>query len=570
MRKIILIIIIILISTINVDALSKKFYFDTSKLSLSSNSKEKNVISNFDKKYNLTYSITTTDNKLENEISLLTKKTTYLLFGDFNNKNESSQNYYKRKKDWYSLRYNPKIPTNSNNKLDTNSQEYKDDLISGMAIPQIFSQATELGLLYNSYGDINITKNNDTIISTIILPNVKIKEQNKIDPMKYDYVETNYIMHYYYKKLDDEWKLYYLYGEDSKEIDSYINEIENNESTVMAIAPSYQSQLSTIYNLKKLEELKEEQLDSIYNSNINNIVFLNSYYNNMINDSANGFFIQNNIIVTTWNFLEKSLIKSQYITISNSNNTFELEGIITANPETDIAVIKVKNSNNTYIKLGDYKNTKVEDPIITISSKLGVGTIIQKGIITSNNNYIQTSIPLSDTDEGSPLFNINGEVIGLNTSKSTQSSISTAINSDVLKEIQDKINSSSINKIQTISFEELKEKYYYDKNNNENIINSISKNKWKKYSKIGNINENIKLELTKSSYKDGIVSLRYKNNISKYISSIQLATNFETQLIKDGYEKNYDSTNKKIYSNKEYQIIIMEEFDYLIIVMVKL
>ena len=498
------------------------------------------------------------------------KNITYLLFGDFNNKNESSQNYYKRKKDWYSLRYNPKIPTNSNNKLDTNSQEYKDDLISGMAIPQIFSQATELGLLYNSYGDINITKNNDTIISTIILPNVKIKEQNKIDPMKYDYVETNYIMHYYYKKLDDEWKLYYLYGEDSKEIDSYINEIENNESTVMAIAPSYQSQLSTIYNLKKLEELKEEQLDSIYNSNINNIVFLNSYYNNMINDSANGFFIQNNIIVTTWNFLEKSLIKSQYITISNSNNTFELEGIITANPETDIAVIKVKNSNNTYIKLGDYKNTKVEDPIITISSKLGVGTIIQKGIITSNNNYIQTSIPLSDTDEGSPLFNINGEVIGLNTSKSTQSSISTAINSDVLKEIQDKINSSSINKIQTISFEELKEKYYYDKNNNENIINSIPKNKWKKYSKIGNINENIKLELAKSSYKDGIVSLRYKNNISKYISSIQLATNFETQLIKDGYEKNYGSTNKKIYSNKEYQIIIMEEFDYLIIVMVKL
>ena len=53
MRKIILIIIIILISTINVDALSKKFYFDTSKLSLSSNSKEKNVISNFDKKYNI-------------------------------------------------------------------------------------------------------------------------------------------------------------------------------------------------------------------------------------------------------------------------------------------------------------------------------------------------------------------------------------------------------------------------------------------------------------------------------------------------------------------------------------
>lgn len=571
-KKIILATLLLSFSSITVYALTNNFNFDTSKLSFASNSKKRNVVSNFNQNYNLTYSISNDNEKLEEEIKNLTKRTTYLLFGDFNSKDESSEDYYRRKKEWYDLRYNPEVPKDDSNAfgLDTNSQEYLDDIVSGMAIPQIFSQATELGLQYSSYGDIRVTINDNLVISSITLPNVKLKEQSKSDPMKYDYIETNFVMHYYYKKLNNEWKLYYLYGEDTDDVGEYFNEIETTESKTMAIAPSYQSQLSKIYSFEKLDKMTEEKLNNIYNSNVNNVVFLNGYYNNSVIASANGFFINNGLIVTTWNFLEKALINGQYITIKGNNISYEVEGIVTANPDTDVAVIKVKNSNNSSIKLGDYKATNVEDPAIIISSKSGTGVMVQTGIVISNEDYIQTSIPLSTVDEGSPLFNQRGDVIGINTSKSTNTSISIAMNSEVLKEIQNKFKSLSFDKIETISFNELKEKYYYVKYNSENIKNSIPKGKWKTYSKIGNIEDTIKLELVKASYKDGIVSLRYKNSISQYINSMQLATDFKSKLISDGYEQVVNSSSKSIYKNKKYQVIIMDEFDYLIVVMVKL
>ncbi len=576
-KKICILLVFASLSTISVYALSNNFHFDTSKLSYTSNSKKENVVDNFNKNYNLTYSISSENKELEEEIKNLTKKTTYLLFGGFNNTDETSENYYKRHKDWLDLRYNPKIPevpVDDDNPfgLDTSSQEYQDDLVSGITIPQIFQQVKEMGFLYNSYGDIRVTFNDDLIISSITLPNVKVKEQSKEDPMKYDYIETNYIMYYYYKKLNDEWKLYYLYGESTDDVNDYFSEIESNETKgTMAIAPSYKSQLSTVYSFEKLESMTQEELNQVYNNNINTVVYLNSYYNNMVVASANGFFIHNGLVLTTWNFIEKSLIEAQYITIKDSNlNTFEIEGIVTANPDTDVAVIKLKNADTPAVTLGDFKSLKVEDPAITISSKSSTGAIIQTGIVISTDDYIQTSIPLLNTDEGSPLLNQNGEVVGINTSKSTNASVSIAINSEVLKEIQNKFANMNFHDIESISFTELKEKYYYVKYDDESIMNTIPKNKWKEYSKIGNIEKTINLELVKASYKDGIVSLRYKNGISKYINSMQLSIDFKEQLLNDGYKLIMDNTSKVIYQNDKYQVIIMDEFDYLIIVMVRL
>ena len=81
-------------------------------------------------------------------------------------------------------------------------------------------------MLYDSYGDIRITINDSIIISSITLPKVKIKEPSKTEPMNYDYIETNYVMNYYYKQLNGQWKLYYLYGESTDDISSYFKEVE--------------------------------------------------------------------------------------------------------------------------------------------------------------------------------------------------------------------------------------------------------------------------------------------------------------------------------------------------------
>ena len=157
----------------------------------------------------------------------------------------------------------------------------------------------------------------------------------------------------------------------------------------------------------------------------------------------------------------------------------------------------------------------------------------------------------------------------MNTAKSINSSFAKAIGPEVLQEVQDMFKDKDFNTIKATSFEELKEKYYYENINEEIRKNDISESKWKKYSQIGKIEETIDLELVKASYKDSIVSLRYKNGLSDFISSMQLATSFEEKLISEGYTQTLKSDKKDIYENNKYQVIIMDELEYLIIVMVK-
>ena len=51
---------------------------------------------------------------------------------------------------------------------------------------------------------------------------------------------------------------------------------------------------------------------------------------------------------------------------------------------------------------------------------------------------------------------------------------------------------------------------------------------------------------------------------------MQLVSSFTNKLKEQGYKKISESNTKVIYKNNKYQVTIMEEFDYLIIVMVKL
>ena len=65
----------------------------------------------------------------------------------------------------------------------------------------------------------------------------------------------------------------------------------------MQVAPSYDSSLKQIYDYSKLNAMTEEKINNIYNSNKSNIVILNSYYNNYSVASANGFFINEGLII---------------------------------------------------------------------------------------------------------------------------------------------------------------------------------------------------------------------------------------------------------------------------------
>ena len=534
--------------------------------------KEEKISSKFDSKYNITNNDNNIDYQLNQTITDLTKKTTYLLLGEPNIQNESSENYYKRHKDYLELRYNPEIPKDENSflGLDENSQEYKDDILSGMSVPGMFLKLNELEVKYNSYGEIRMTKiDDDKVISLITLSNVEMKEQDKNNPMNYNIIHTDLTIYYYFKKLNNEYKLLYLYCETNDDIQNYI---DSNDEKVGSLTQNsdYNSNLRDLYDFSQADKINEETLNKIYDENKSKVVFLNSTYNIGTVTSANGFFISEGLIVTTYNYIEQSLMKAQKIIISDSlGNIYDLDGIVTMSVENDVAILKVKNKNENYIKFEDINSVEKESAVIALNTKTGVGLTTSKGIVISLDKNIQTSLPISEETQGSPLFNNEGKIIGMVNSKLLNSSVSFATKEDILKEYYTKLAETNYEEIKAISFEELKENYYI-KYNDETIINNIPEDKLQEYSNVENVSEMVDLKLIKGSYKDGIISLRYKNDIKNYIDTMQFATKYIENLKSKGYEQKYTSNSKVIYENEKYQIIIMEEFDYLIIVMVRL
>lgn len=574
MKKKILLITLLSISAFGVFALSNKFAIDSSKFSFSKNYKQNSVTNEFNKDYALTYNISSGNEELKEEITALSKKVTYLLLGQGDMTKESSLEYYERRNKYLELKYDPEIPKDSNSYSgnDETSQEYNDSILSDFAIPQMFSQLDELNITYNSIGAIRVGIVDDYVISMVSLPDATLKQENSEEPLKYDTVKTNLIMYYYFKKLNDEYKLYYLFGEGTDDLSQYFGSIEDNENTKnLVIAKNNDTKLREIYDFSKADSLDENKLNQIYSSNSKNILILSAYYNTSLVASANGVLISDGLVVTTWNFLEKALINSQFFAIKdNEGNSYQIDGIVTANPETDLVVIKLKDKVTATTTLGNIDNVNILDAVMTISSKSGVGLSLQTGIVTSKDGYIQSAIPLREADEGSPLYNDAGQLIGINTAKAVNTSVSLAIDVNALEEIKNKIGSKDFDSIKTVSFNELKEKYYYTNYNEEKIVNSISDTKWQIFKKIGDIENNIKLDLVKASYDNNVVSLRYKNGISKYINSMQLASSFKEELINTGYRETLNSSTKCIYVSNDYKVMIMDEFDYLIIVMVKL
>lgn len=534
--------------------------------------KENNILLNFDSNFEVENNNNDKDYELRQTITELTKRTTYLLLGESNNKNESSENYFKRHKEYLQLRYNPKIPEDKNSLmgLDQNSQEYKDDILSGISVPGMFLKLSELEVEYDTYGKIQVSViDNDNVFSTITLTGVTMKEQDEENPMNYNIIKTNLTMYYYFKKIDNEYKLLYLYGETEDDIKEYID--SNNERRgTLSKDVDYNSKLEDIYDFSKANAITDNILNNIYDNNKSKIVFLNSVCNTGTVTTANGFFISEELLATTYNYIENSLIKAQGITISDSLGTvYELDGIVTMNAENDIAILKVKDKNQDYIKVIDIDKIEKEDAVITLSSKEGVGLNTSKGIVTTVDNDIQTSLPVVEEMQGSPLFSPDGNLVGMINSKAFNKSISFATNIDIIKKYYDKFNTENYDDVKATSFDVLK-KNYYIKYSEEKLINNIPEREWRKFNKIEDIEKTIGLKLIKGSYKEGIISLRYKNEVSSYINTMMFADEYGANLKSKGYKAKQISNSKVIYENKKYQIIIMTEFDYLIIVMVKL
>ena len=108
------------------------------------------------------------------------------------------------------------------------------------------------------------------------------------------------------------------------------------------------------------------------------------------------------------------------------NNGLRLKAeVIGKDAKVDLAVLRVKHDKPLpAVKFGDSDKMRIGDPVMAIGNPFGLGGSVSSGIVSARNRdiqqgpydtYIQTDAAINKGNSGGPLFNMAGEVIGINT-----------------------------------------------------------------------------------------------------------------------------------------------------------
>ena len=99
--------------------------------------------------------------------------------------------------------------------------------------------------------------------------------------------------------------------------------------------------------------------------------------------------------------------------------------VLGADPLSDIAVLKIESEEKlTSVKFGDSDKARIGDWVMAIGNPFGLGGTVTAGIISARNrdigmsryeDFIQTDASINVGNSGGPLFDMNGDVIGINT-----------------------------------------------------------------------------------------------------------------------------------------------------------
>jgi serine protease Do len=97
--------------------------------------------------------------------------------------------------------------------------------------------------------------------------------------------------------------------------------------------------------------------------------------------------------------------------------------VIGIDERTDVAVLKIDAGNLPYVRLGDPQGLKVGEWVVAIGSPFGFENSVTAGIVSAKSRslpgdaytpFIQTDVAVNPGNSGGPLFNLNGEVVGIN------------------------------------------------------------------------------------------------------------------------------------------------------------
>lgn len=128
---------------------------------------------------------------------------------------------------------------------------------------------------------------------------------------------------------------------------------------------------------------------------------------------GNGYIITNNHVVD----------KAESISVTLSDNTKTEARVIGKDPKTDLALIKIETKRPlNAVKFGDSDKIRVGDWVLAIGNPFGLGSSVTAGIVSAKSrdiesgpydSFIQTDASINQGNSGGPMFNLQGEVIGI-------------------------------------------------------------------------------------------------------------------------------------------------------------
>lgn len=129
--------------------------------------------------------------------------------------------------------------------------------------------------------------------------------------------------------------------------------------------------------------------------------------------------------------------------------------VIGADKRTDVALIKIEASGLPKINIGDPSKLKVGEWVVAIGSPFGFDSSVTAGIVSAKGRslpqdnfvpFIQTDVAINPGNSGGPLFNMEGEVVGINSQIYTRSGgsmgLSFAIPIDVASQVAEQLRST--------------------------------------------------------------------------------------------------------------------------------
>ena len=136
---------------------------------------------------------------------------------------------------------------------------------------------------------------------------------------------------------------------------------------------------------------------------------------------GSGFIINKNGTIVTNNHV---INNAEDIVVKVGNKEYEAK-VLGSDPYSDLAVLKIDTKEKfTPVKFGNSDKARVGDWVVAIGNPFGLGGTVTSGIISARNrdinltrydDFIQTDASINQGNSGGPLFNLDGDVIGINT-----------------------------------------------------------------------------------------------------------------------------------------------------------